>query len=375
MSSRMHVGQHRGMRRYGSAAQQRGAALLVVLFIVALVSIIATEMGVSLQLQGQRAMNIKAQNQAKWYALGAEQYATLAVRDVMALTNGVIHLNQPWAEPITYPIPNGMITAELVDAQACFNLNALLNAPPSTTTSSSTSANATQPNATPPNATQQNNATLAGNSNAALNTGITPLQRAFTELVRRVNDNDNYNAEVVRDSVLDFIDPDTQTRSLGAEDETYRGAAFPYLAANRPLADPSELRLINGVDPRWLDALFEYVCVIPNNTSMTININTLTEEDALLLSALLDIPEADAQNLIVNRPEQGYDDIQTFFNEPLLNAVQLDPQVQAWFTISTEYFTLRTQTQYDQARFYLRSMLQVSETQGVTVVHRTFGRF
>ncbi|UTP73108.1 type II secretion system minor pseudopilin GspK [Alteromonas sp. LMIT006] len=348
---------------------QRGAALLVVLFIVALVSIIAMQMGVSLQLQGQRTANIKAQNQAQWFALGAEQYATIAMKEVLSLSNGIIHLNQPWAEPITFPIENGMITAQLEDAQACFNINALISASASSSTTGSASASSTPTTSTAP--AQQ----ASTQSNGTSTTSVGDLAQAFTELVRRVNGNDTYNAEVVRDSLLDFIDEDSQARQLGAEDETYRGTAFPYLAANRFLADISELRLVNGVDIAWLPELLKYVCVIPNEHMMTVNINTLTEEDALLLSALLNITEADAQNLISNRPEDGYDDIQAFFNEPLLNTLQLDPMMQAWFTISTEYFTLRTETQYDQSRFFLSSLLRVSNDNELTVVHRKFGRF
>ena len=46
--------------------KQRGAALLIVLMVVALVAILATEMGARLQLQVQRASNIKSSNQAYW---------------------------------------------------------------------------------------------------------------------------------------------------------------------------------------------------------------------------------------------------------------------------------------------------------------------
>lgn len=347
---------------------QRGAALLVVLFIVALVSIIATQMGVSLQLQGQRTANIKAQNQAQWFALGAEQYATVAMKEMLSLSNGIIHLNQPWAEPITFPIENGMITAQLEDAQTCFNINALVSDPSSGATGVTTTPSVPATTPSPP----QQQATQTNGTNTNYNSD---LSQAFTELVRRVNGNDTYNAEVVRDGVLDFMDEDTQVRQLGAEDETYRGAVFPYLAANRFLADVSELRLVNGVDSAWLPELLKYICVIPNHHTMALNINTLTEEDALLLSALLNITEADAQNLISNRPEEGYDDIQAFFNEPLLNTLQLDTRMQAWFTISTEYFTLRTETQYNQNRFLLSSILQVNGNNELTVVHRKFGRF
>ena len=44
--------------------QQRGVALIIVLLIVALVSVLATQMGSRLQLQVKRASNIKDNNQA-----------------------------------------------------------------------------------------------------------------------------------------------------------------------------------------------------------------------------------------------------------------------------------------------------------------------
>ena len=46
--------------------KQRGAALLIVLMVVALVAILATEMGARLQLQVQRASNIKSSNKSIW---------------------------------------------------------------------------------------------------------------------------------------------------------------------------------------------------------------------------------------------------------------------------------------------------------------------
>ena len=44
--------------------KQQGVALIIVLLIVAIVSVLATEMGSRLQLQIKRASNIKENNQA-----------------------------------------------------------------------------------------------------------------------------------------------------------------------------------------------------------------------------------------------------------------------------------------------------------------------
>ena len=53
----------------------RGVALITVLLIVALAAVLATEMTARLQLQMQRTNNITLNQQAYWYAMGAEAFA------------------------------------------------------------------------------------------------------------------------------------------------------------------------------------------------------------------------------------------------------------------------------------------------------------
>ena len=233
--------------------RQQGAALLIVLMIVALVAIIATEMGARLQLQVQRAINIKDNNQAYWYAVSAEEFARKSIGTLMQETGDKIHLNQPWAEEFEYPMDNGGISARLEDMQSCFNLNAL------------------------PDANQQN--VSATEPSEALT--------AFARLIKLVNEDiDSYTVDTIRDSLGDWIDADDQMRVYGAEESEYASREFPYLAANSMLASQSELRLINGVEPQWLDSLLPMVCVIPSSNLMSINVNTLSEDHAPLLAAL-----------------------------------------------------------------------------------------
>jgi general secretion pathway protein K len=186
--------QHHSLGSVCTPSTQRGAALLIVLFIVALVSILATEMGTRLQLQVQRVQNIKDNNQAYWYGIGAEQYAKTAILDIYELDDGKVSLAQPWVEPLQFPVDGGMLEVTLEDAQNCFNLNALAKPQPN---SQSTGTAISEP----------------------------PMVQAFTRLVQNINGDDAYNAETFRDAVLDFLDEDMQTRSYGAEDEYYRSLA------------------------------------------------------------------------------------------------------------------------------------------------------
>lgn len=58
---------------------------------------------------------------------------------------------------------------------------------------------------------------------------------------------------ILTDSLLDWMDSDDRARTYGAESETYRQRDPPYDAANRPLRDFQELRLIQGFDTLFFD--------------------------------------------------------------------------------------------------------------------------
>ena len=103
--------------------RQQGVALVIVLMVVALVIILATEMAGRLQLQVQRASNIKDNNQAYWYAMGAEQFAQKAIKELLEADGDVVNMEQQWSQEFTYPLEGGGIQAQLSDMQSCFNLN------------------------------------------------------------------------------------------------------------------------------------------------------------------------------------------------------------------------------------------------------------
>jgi DNA uptake protein ComE-like DNA-binding protein len=57
--------------------------------------------------------------------------------------------------------------------------------------------------------------------------------------------------EQIADSILDWIDTDSDVREYGAEIETYASLSPPYAPKNGPLDSIEELLLVNGVTP-WL---------------------------------------------------------------------------------------------------------------------------
>ncbi len=326
-------------------SSQRGVALLIVLLIVALVTVLATEMGARLQLNIQRTVNLKDNNQAYWYAMGAESLARRSLYTLMQDTGDKIALNQPWAQAFSYPVENGVIQARLEDMQSCFNLNAL------------------QPDTA--------NARSAGSGSSGIN--VSASMTAFHQLLLAAElELSSYDADTLRDSLADWLDDDSQMRSYGAEDSTYESKSPAYLAANRLMSSQSELRLINGVSPKWLNALLPLVCVIPQSNTLSVNVNTLTPERAAVLAGITGLSLPAAQNLIDARPPDGWDNSSDFLAEPAISAIELSDEQKSWFSVTTEYFILHSKTRYNNARFTMTSVLKVASDSPVTVVRREF---
>lgn len=329
-----------------SKHNQQGVALIIVLLIVAIVSVLATEMGGRLQLQIKRASNIKENNQAYWYAMGAEQYARKSIKQLMDEDGEVIHLEQPWNQEFIYPIQGGGIQAQLIDMQSCFNLNAL---------------KVTQPSV-------NNNIPNANNS-------LTLLEKktAFERLLRSIEPEiSSYNIDIVRDSLVDWLDDDNNPTQLGAEDSEYESRQFPYVAANNFMVHKSELRMVNGVEVPWLRELLTLVCVLPNNNLFKINVNTVSEKNAAVISAATGLDLSGARLVLATRGEEGFQTTQDFLSEPSIQALTLSAEQKTWFDVKTSHFILHTKTKYNNSTFVMQSLFKVDASNNVTVIRREF---
>lgn len=320
--------------------RNKGVALLLVLLIVAFVSIIATQMGSKLQLQASRAINIKDNNQAQWYAMGAEQYARKAIAQLIEEADGVIHLEQPWArENIRFPLPAGELEVRLEDLQSCFNINALQS----------------EQQATP-----------------------NLLAEAFKRLLQTQDlEIPSYDADVFADSVLDWLDTDDRIRPFGAEDSDYEAKLPPYLPANNMMANVSELRMVHGANREWLGKLLDWVCVLPNDNNFKLNLNTIKEEQAPVLHALLGngITLQDVKGILASRKPEGFEEVTDFLTLPEVQALNLSQEQQQWFDVNTDYFMLYSKASYNDASFSMKSILKVGDNNSVDVIYREFGGF
>jgi general secretion pathway protein K len=340
--------------------KQTGVALLIMLLIVAIITILATEMMSRLQLNIARTINIKDNNQAYWYAVGAEQFAEKSLNELKTLSPDNMNLGQPWAQIFEYPIDGGGIRAELIDLQSCFNLNTLGSVKTELDDGENGGGNV------------GGNGADAGAPNAAPKT---PAQGFYNLIILSTENADSYVAETIKDSLIDWLDADSNITGYGAEDADYESLRIPYVAANALMSNKSELRLVNGIEMNYLRDLLPHVCVIPDLefNAMQININTLKEENAQVLAAMLNLGLEDAKRIISSRPVDGFKNTADFFSEPEIIGQNLTDAQKAWFVLKTNYFMLSTKTRYNNATFVMTSIIKLDGEDGVSVISREFG--
>jgi len=97
-------------------------------------------------------------------------------------------------------------------------------------------------------------------------------------------------ADIIVDSILDWVDTDNLRRLNGAEDEYYQSLPVPYKAKNRPFDTVEELLLVKGISPELLfgtvqrKGLIEFLTLY--GTSSKININAAPREVLMALPGL-----------------------------------------------------------------------------------------
>lgn len=356
-----------------SRGRQQGVALITVMLIVALASIIAAQMTTRLQTQMQRSTNISFNQQAYWYALGAEAFSKRVLIKAFKDEPDVTHLEQMWAEEgSNFPVDFGEISGEISDLQSCLNLNALH---PEAKTKAEADSGAGSP-ASPATATGTTGSKSTSGSNSSSNKEL-PAATVLEALIVNLNIEGigSFEAEAMVNALTDWLDGnDMITGSGGAEDNDYASREFPYLAANSYLGSVNELRLIEHFTPAVILALTPYVCVLPQNPQHLININTLDVEKPELLQALLGSSLEDAQEVLSARDSSGYENVADFLKLKELTKIRLEKWQTTAFVIDSDYFKLKASARFNNSYFSMSSMMKVNESQQIQVISRTIGR-
>jgi general secretion pathway protein K len=331
--------------------KQKGVALITVMLIVALCAVIASQMTARLQMQMQRSANITFNQQAYWYAMGAEAFTKRVLITAFKEDEDVTHLGQIWAQgQTTYPVDFGEISGEITDLQSCLNLNAL-RAP---------LASSTGTGGSPKSKSKKVPARLA-------------LEALLINL--QLEGVSSFEAESMADALTDWLDENDSISSAGgAEDNDYAAREFPYLAANHYLASVNELRVIEHFTPAIIDALKPYVCVIPKSDAHRININTLSAEQPELLQALLDSTLEEAQGILSAREDEGFASIDDFYNSSEVVKLKEFESKKDQFVVDSEYFKLKASANFNSSFFAMNSVMKITNNKYIDVISRTIGR-
>lgn len=303
--------------------RERGAALLTVLLLVAVIAVLAATALEKLHVSTRLASNAGAIDQARGYAFAAEVLGTSRVTALLAQSPDRVSLVGGWSDrPFTLPVPGGLATARVTDGGNCFNLNGLV--------------------------TSGDNGSYAA---------FTPAIIQFARLIRLVNARGP--AESIAAAAADWIDSDSSALAAGAEDASYTG----YRTAGALMADPSELRAVAGVTPEAYAAIRPWVCTLPQAEPSVLNVNTLTPEQAPLFAMLLPdtLSVAGARSLLLKRPALGYESAAEFWALPALSAITADPGAQAQTAVTTKWFALRIDVNLGGAAIEERALIDATE--------------
>ena len=292
------------------ADRERGAALLTVLLLVAIVAVIAAGALEKLRLSTRIAGNAGTTEQMRAFAGAAEALALARVGALAGMNASRTTLAGGWSgRPFALPLPDGgLATARVRDGGNCFNLNGLVTAAAPGVYASA------------------------------------PLQRLTFAQLMRLTGVPPQVADQIAGAAADWIDTDQDMQANGAEDTTYLGRDPGYRTGGTLMADPSELRVLNGVTPEVYAALRPWVCALPIASPAPINVNTLLPEQAPLLAMLLPdrLPVETARRALLARPAQGYANTTAFWTQPALSSLTSGDAAGAtavktsWFDLSIE---------------------------------------
>ena len=320
-------------------AGERGAALLTVLLLVAVMGAIAAVALERLRLSSALAINHAAIDQARAFAVGVETLLALRADDLVAESGEVTSLAGDWNGTLRrIPLPGnlGMAEGTIRDGGNCFNLNSVVQ----------------------------------GEAPGMLAPRPQGLEQ-FAGLMRVLGIADA-EARLIAAAAADWADSDAIVAAGGAEDAAYAGAERPYRPANTIFAEVSELRAVSGVGPKQYEALRPHLCALPTTDMSPINVNTLLPRDAPLLAMLAPgrfSPEQ-GRAAIGRRPSSGWKSMDEFLQSlgGGDDALGLDQTSQ--LQLNTRWFALDLRIEYQGAELIETALVDAREMPSRVVVRR-----
>lgn len=303
--------------------RQAGTAVVTAMLIVAIAGVASTGLLERQRIDIRRTDNVLTLDQAFAYARSAELWAVKVLqRD--AAENKIDSGQDKWAGLIeTVPIEGGALSVQVLDQQARFNLNNLVD-----------------------------------DSGKASEKDIAAFERLLAALQLETT---------IAHAVADWIDADVNAAPTGAEDVDYLALDTPYRASNQHIASVSELRRVRGVTAEVYDKLLPYVTALPKRT----NVNVNTAEIPVLMAVVKGLSESGAAGIIEQRSGEPYADETTFRGQQALEGLEVDG-----ITTGSEYFMIEANVQYGRSRVRHYSLVErhvAEEKAAIRIMARSRG--
>jgi general secretion pathway protein K len=314
-------------------------ALLTVLLLVAVMSVLTASMLEDVRFGVRRIANAQEIGQAQWYALGAEELASVQIRRLAARTPSRTLATGGWnGREFAFPVDGGEMRVRIEDGGNCFDLNSVAAGMPG------------QWRRFEPGVRQLRTLMLA--------TGVGQLE-----------------AETVSDALVRWIEAGP------AVDAEYDREPIPRRPSGELLAEVSELRAVRGVTSDLYARLRPHLCALPRTNYALgglgrlspININTLRPEDAVLVTMITDglLSPSAARSWIESRPAEGWSNVDALFGHPALvdrglSATEVFRQVQ----LQTRFFSMSAVVRYGRAEVAMSSLLEHDAGGGVRLAAR-----
>lgn len=329
---------------------EQGTALIASLLLVALMAAVAVQLMDVTRFAAFRTAQIDQRTQAVWMARGARDLAEAAFLNAGEPRREVMRPDELWlADPVVFPLENGQVVGEIRDRNNCLNINALVEVD-----------------------TDERDLQESGVGAS----DIQELRAAFLRLSTEIGAPAS-EAEALLAQITDWIDADQSAEPGGAEDRTYASYAPAYRAANQPFVELEEMRALPVMTPLLYDLYRPWLCVLPIAEQPPLNINTLSLDQAPMLSALLDedLNLRDAETLLFRRPPAGYDTLDEVWADPLIAALELTDAEKTRLVLRSRWFEMEVSVRLAETRFHMTELAELNESGDLRRRRQRFGAF
>ncbi len=333
--------------------KQQGVALIIALVITTVAVSLASLAMYRQRLQIRLSSNISNLEQAYQYAIGMEDWSKKILEKDYKDNPNIDSNQEDWHVALPpIPIQGGSLIGQLEDLQGRINLNALLMKYP-------TLAHATRP----PSRTGADKSGATNNRQDKTKVTKTEslIYKRLSALIATIDKEQTLGPpENFVDTLWDWIDKDDKERQGGAESNYYQSLEVPYMAANAPLMNVSELLLLKDLNKEIVEELKPLVSTLPKDT--TINLNTAPLE---VLKAI-GFDDTTATAIKKARDETpfkslndfwGLEEVKTLF-APNTEMGQKKANYAQTLSVNSHYFLLKGQVNINNTRLFINSILE-----------------